>query len=74
VEPDPSGRVKGTELYEAYVKWCSERGIRPMGRSNFYSIVATKYHEYMREGAKWFKGLRLKESSAESSSLDKYLA
>jgi hypothetical protein len=74
IEPDPNGHVKGTELYEAYVKWCSERGIRPMGKNNFYSIVATKYHEYMREGAKWFKGLRLKESSVESSSLDKYLA
>jgi len=74
VEPDPNGRVKGTELYEAYVKWCSERGIRPMGKNNFYSIVATKYHEYPREGAKWFRGLRLKESSTWGSGLDKYLA
>jgi phage/plasmid-associated DNA primase len=73
VEPDPNGRVKGTELYKAYVKWCSERGIRPMGRNNFYSIVATKYHSYQREGVRWFKGLRLKESSVGSSGLDRYL-
>jgi len=73
VEPDPNGRVKGTELYIAYVKWCNERGIRPMGRNNFYSIVATKYHSYPREGVTWFSGLRLKESSNGSSSLDRYL-
>ena len=74
VEPDPNGRVKGTELYEAYVKWCNERGIQPMGKNNFYSTVATKYHEYTREGVRWFRGLRLKESSTGSSVLDKYLA
>jgi hypothetical protein len=74
VESDLNGRVRGTDLYEAYVKWCSVRGVRPMGRNNFYSIVATKYHEYTREGVKWFKGLRLKESGAESSSLDRYFA
>ena len=73
VEPDPNGRVKGTELYKAYIKWCNERGIRPMGRNNFYSIVATKYHSYEREGVTWFRGLRLKESNNESSSLDRYL-
>lgn len=60
VEPDPAARVKGTELYEAYVRWCSEKGIRPMSRNNFYSIVATKYHEFTREGARWFRGLKLK--------------
>jgi phage/plasmid-associated DNA primase len=73
VEPDPNGRVKGTELYKAYVKWCSERGIRPMGRNNFYSVVASKYHEYQREGATWFRGLRLKSSDAGEAGLDKYM-
>lgn len=73
VEPDPNGRVKGAELYEVYVKWCSERGIRPMGKNNFYSIVATKYNSYLREGAKWFRGLRLRKSSTGSSGLDRYL-
>jgi hypothetical protein len=63
VEPDPNGRVKGTELYDAYVKWCNAKGIRPMGRQRFYSIVATKYHSYPREGSTWFRGLRLKQDS-----------
>jgi phage/plasmid-associated DNA primase len=60
VEPDPSGRVKGTDLYDAYVKWCRERGVTPMGRDNFYAVVASKYPSYTREKSKWFKGLKLK--------------
>jgi energy-coupling factor transporter ATP-binding protein EcfA2 len=60
VEEDPSGRVKGTELYEAYLKWCNERGITPVGRSAFYATVATKYAKYEREKTVWFKGLRLR--------------
>jgi hypothetical protein len=60
VEPDLNGRVKGTELYEAYVKWCRERGITPMGRNNFYGVVASKYPSYTRDKSKWFRGLRLK--------------
>jgi hypothetical protein len=58
--PDPYGRVKGTELYEAYVRWCKEQGLAPMGRNNFYAAVATKYTKYEPEGVVWFKGLRLK--------------
>jgi hypothetical protein len=60
VEPDPNGRVKGTDLYDAYVKWCRERGMSPMGRNNFYAVVASKYPSYTREKSKWFRGLRLK--------------
>ena len=57
--PDPDGRVKGTELYEAYVKWCKDRGLAPMGINNFYATVAIKYTKYPRDGVVWFKGLRL---------------
>jgi hypothetical protein len=57
--PDPYGRVKGTELYEAYVRWCKEQGLTPMGRNTFYAAVATKYAKYEPEGVVWFKGLRL---------------
>jgi hypothetical protein len=56
---DPDGRIKGTELYEAYVKWCKDRGLAPMGMNNFYATVATKYSKYERDGAVWFRGLRL---------------
>jgi hypothetical protein len=57
--PDPDGRIKGTELYEAYVKWCMERGLAPMGLNNFYATVATKYTNYKRDKVVWFRGLRL---------------
>jgi hypothetical protein len=60
VAPDPYGRVKGTELYEAYVRWCKEQGLAPMGRNNFYAAVATKYTKYEPEGVVWFKGLKLR--------------
>jgi Predicted ATPase len=60
VEPDPMSSVKGTELYEVYVRWCNEVGIRPMGLNQFYTTVATKYYKYQREGTAWFKGLRIK--------------
>jgi phage/plasmid-associated DNA primase len=60
VEKDPSGRVKGKDLYDAYVKWSVEKGFKVVGLSEFYSIVGSKYQSYDREGAKWFRGLRLK--------------
>jgi len=60
VEGDPSGRVKGKDLYDAYVKWSVEKGFKVVGLSEFYSIVGSKYQSYDREGAKWFRGLRLK--------------
>jgi phage/plasmid-associated DNA primase len=74
VEPDPNGIVKGTELYEAYRKWCSERGLRPMGRDNFYAVVSSKYYSYMREKSKWFRGLKLGGRSLIEASLEKYVA
>jgi energy-coupling factor transporter ATP-binding protein EcfA2 len=62
VEVDPTARVKGTELYDAYTKWCSENGITPMDRNKFYTIVSTRYERYIREKTIWFKGLRVKYS------------
>jgi phage/plasmid-associated DNA primase len=60
VVDDPDGRVKGTELYEAYVKWCKENGLTPMGLNNFYTIVATRYTKYSRDNVVWFRGLRIR--------------
>jgi energy-coupling factor transporter ATP-binding protein EcfA2 len=57
---DPDGRVKGTELYEAYVKWCKENGLTPMGLNNFYTTVATRYTKYIRDNVVWFRGLRIR--------------
>jgi phage/plasmid-associated DNA primase len=57
---DPYSRVKGTDLYEAYKKWCMEQGIAPMGLQSFYHTVATKYTRYEPGNVVWFKGLRLR--------------
>lgn len=74
VEEDPSGRVRGADLYEAYKRWCRERRVTPVGRAAFYATVATKYIKYEREGATWFKGLRLKrgERGEGRSTLNQY--
>jgi phage/plasmid-associated DNA primase len=60
VMEDPDGRVKGTELYEAYVKWCKENGLTPMGLINFYATVASRYTKYIRDNVVWFRGLRIR--------------
>jgi len=60
VVEDPSGRVKGSDLYEAYLRWCTEKGVRAFDRNTFYSFVASKYVKYERDKTVWFKGLRLR--------------
>jgi phage/plasmid-associated DNA primase len=58
---DPSAKVKGTTLYNAYVAYCRERGITPMSRNEFYSVVESKFSRIPMEKAHdkttWFKGL-----------------
>jgi hypothetical protein len=64
VIPDPNGRVKGTELYDAYFSWCRENGLTPMGRNSFYSVVATRFtkipSDKTPDKTTWFKGIRVK--------------
>jgi hypothetical protein len=63
---DPSGRVKGTELYDAYVSWCKENGLTPMGRNSFYTAVATKFTKIPPDETPdktvWFKGIRIRRT------------
>jgi phage/plasmid-associated DNA primase len=60
---DPSAKVKGTELYNAYVAYCKEQGITPMGRNEFYSVVESKFSRISMEKAHdkttWFRGVML---------------
>jgi hypothetical protein len=64
VIPDQNGRVKGTELYDAYVSWCKENGLTPMGRDSFYTAVATKFTKIppdkTPDKTTWFKGIRVR--------------
>jgi phage/plasmid-associated DNA primase len=61
---DPSAKVEGMKLYEAYVAWCRERGIKPVGREEFYSIVASKFYKRREEGRVWFRGLMINPARA----------
>ena len=61
VERDPSGVVKGTDLYIAYVDWCMRHGLKAFDRDRFYTIVGSRFQAYPREGSKWFRGLKLKK-------------
>jgi hypothetical protein len=61
---DQNGRVKGTELYDAYVIWCKENGLTPMGRNSFYTAVATRFTKIppdkTPDKTTWFKGIRIR--------------
>jgi ribosomal protein S27AE len=63
VEFDPAATEKGTKLYDAYIRWCAEKGISPLGRNNFYSLVSSKQPSYLKDKVIWFKGIRLRENS-----------
>jgi phage/plasmid-associated DNA primase len=71
---DPSAKVEGTELYEAYMAWCREQGITPMGRNNFYSTVATEHVKRVEMGRTWFRGIMLnpKMRSRAERTIDDY--
>ena len=64
VIPDQNGRVKGTELYDAYVSWCKENGLTPMERNSFYTAVAIKFTKIpldkTPDKTTWFKGIRVR--------------
>jgi hypothetical protein len=60
---DPSAKVKGATLYNAYVAYCREKGVTPMSRNEFYSVVESKFSRIPEnktpDRAVWFKGLML---------------
>jgi phage/plasmid-associated DNA primase len=74
---DPSAKVKGTELYEAYVAWCKERGLTPMSRNNFYTTVASRFRKRMEEKTTWFRGLmlnpRVKREAESTTTMESYV-
>jgi len=69
VEKDPSAKVRGTELYDAYVRWCLRRELPPMGRDKFYTMVASKYVKRLEKGVTWFRGIALSAEALGSASL-----
>jgi len=69
VKIDPDGRIKGTVLYNAYVKFVKRvLKMTPTSLTNFYNELdekGSKYgvSTYIREKVTWVRGLRLTEAS-----------
>jgi len=65
VEFDASAEIKGTELYDAYLKWCGENGESALGMRAFYEDVIYygmgKIVKKQKQRALYFVGIRLKE-------------
>jgi phage/plasmid-associated DNA primase len=74
---DPSAKVKGTELYEAYVAWCKERGLTPMSRNSFYTTVASRFRKREEHKVIWFRGLmlnpRVKSEAESTTTMESYV-
>jgi hypothetical protein len=61
---DASAKVEGTKLYEAYIAWAREQGTKPIGRDDFYSIVASKFYKRREGGRVWFRGVMINPTRA----------
>mgnify|MGYP005639925951 CR=1 FL=1 len=64
------GMKKGTELYEAYLRWCSEMKEEPVGRNTFYNILIGLGALRVRKGNQiYFKGVRLRSEELSQQEL-----
>jgi hypothetical protein len=51
-------RIEGQVLYALYVKWCGQKGVKPMTKNLFYAVLRERGLEtYKREGVVWVKGV-----------------
>jgi hypothetical protein len=66
IEEHPDGRIQGDELYAIFVRYCQERGIAPVSKNDFYTVIAARYQKYYRDGRVWFKGIRRKERGGDT--------
>jgi len=70
LELEPYTYVKGTELYEAYNRWCLEKGEEPLGRNKFYEHVTTYIPGVVRttkQTALYFQGIHIIGDSGDST-------
>jgi phage/plasmid-associated DNA primase len=70
---DPSAKVEGTELYEAYIAWCREQGITPMSRGNFYTTVASTFRKRVEKGKVLFRGLMVNPRVKGSTTMEEHV-
>jgi len=66
IEEHPDGRIQGDELYAIFVRYCQEKGVTPVSKNDFYTVIAARYQKFYREGRVWFKGIRKKGRSGDT--------
>jgi phage/plasmid-associated DNA primase len=70
---DPSAKVEGTELYEAYIAWCREQGITPMSKGNFYATAASTFRKRVEKGKVLFRGLMVNPRVKGSTTMEEHV-
>jgi putative DNA primase/helicase len=58
-ERHESYKTRGSELYRAYVAWCSENGFKPKNSNQIAKEWRRLGFEHDRSNGSWWKGLRL---------------
>ncbi|MGC9107393.1 MAG: bifunctional DNA primase/polymerase, partial [Infirmifilum sp.] len=69
----PDSRIKATALYEDYLEWCTNQGLKPIGRNDFYAYLAQKATKYERDKTVWFKGISLRTRKEDTSTVNSHL-
>jgi len=70
IEEHPDGRIQGDELYAVFVRYCQEKGITPVSKNDFYTIIAARYQKFYKDGRVWFKGVRRKERGSSQTTYE----
>jgi putative DNA primase/helicase len=71
---DPNGRVKGSEIYSSYNRWCGSNGYNPENSTNFGRHLGMLGYEPIRSNGVYRLGLRLKVQDEDETNeiLDSY--
>lgn len=70
---DPNAEIKGTDLYDSYLKWCGENGDEAFGRNNFYQqiTVYTNAVRVKKDNRLYFERIRVSEEKRAEKDEDK---
>lgn len=59
--PSPSGRVKASELYAAYKRWCEECGRSAKSMQKFGAEAAKRLEKERNGGTVWYYGIKIEQ-------------
>lgn len=62
--PTIGGRVRTSELHKAFVAWCEEQGVKPMGNRAFSQRLALEFQKFKHKGYDYWHGVELVDSAA----------